>query len=94
MVDYNKIQLGIIEYFGDENQFEKLREEVEEFIQAVQNKDYENMVEEFVDVYNVLDQFKLKYKLEDDLIVKYRCEKILRTDKRKNEGYYERKISG
>lgn len=94
MTDYNKIQLEIIDYFGDENQFEKLREEVEEFIQAVKNKDYNNMVEEFGDVYNVLDQFKLKYELEDDLIVRHRCEKILRTNKRKNEGYYERKISG
>lgn len=94
MIDYNKIQLEIIDHFGDENQFIKLREEVEEFIQAVQNNDYNNMVEEFGDVYNILDQFKLKYELEDDLIVRHRCEKILRTNKRKNEGYYERKISG
>lgn len=97
----------ITTYFGVENQLEKLQEEINEFIEAVE--DYENflndddiewtkqmqckfkehIVEEMGDVLNVLEGFKGVYHINDELLKAHRYYKVIRTNVRNEDGYYE-----
>lgn len=82
----------IFEHFGQDNQIEKLREEVEEFIEAVITGDVEHITEEYADIIVVLHQFKEAYDLEDCDIKEKMLEKQLRTVKRIHNGYYKRSV--
>lgn len=97
----------ITTYFGVENQLGKLQEEINEFIEAVDDyEDYinsddiayskqtecklrEHMVEEMGDVLNVLEGFKGIYHINDELLKAHRYYKVIRTNVRNEDGYYE-----
>ena len=76
--------LKIFRHYGETHQREKLKEELNELIEAVDDND-EHMIEEIADVLNVIDQFVMaKHWTEDIYRVKF--EKVERQLKRiKNE---------
>ncbi|WP_129596073.1 MazG nucleotide pyrophosphohydrolase domain-containing protein [Anaerophilus nitritogenes] len=80
----------IFNYFGEANQIEKLKEEVEEFIQAVKNKDIDNMEEEIADIEVVLEQFARVFKLDKRKVKHIKRFKVQRTVNRIKRGYYKR----
>lgn len=76
--------LKIFNYYGETNQRKKLKEELNELIEAVDDND-EHFKEEIADVLNVIDQFIMaKGWAEDIYRIKY--EKVERQKRRiKNE---------
>lgn len=76
--------LKIYHHYGEANQRKKLKEELNELIEAIDDND-EHMKEEIADVLNVIDQFIMaKGWAEDVYRIKY--EKVERQKKRiKNE---------
>lgn len=76
--------LKIYHHYGEANQREKLKEELYELIEAVDDND-EHMIEEIADVLNVIDQFVMaKHWAEDIYRIKF--EKVERQKERiKNE---------
>ena len=72
--------LKIFNYYGEANQREKLKEELNELIEAVDDND-EHMKEEIADVLNVIDQFVIaKHWAEDIYRIKF--EKVERQKER------------
>lgn len=72
--------LKIYHHYGEANQREKLKEELYELIEAVDDND-EHMIEEIADVLNVIDQFVMaKHWAEDIYRIKY--EKVERQKRR------------
>ena len=63
------MDLKILLHFGLEHQLEKLKEEVNELIEAIEENDREHIIEETADVQNVLNQFKALYEITDDDLV-------------------------
>lgn len=76
--------LKIFNYYGEAHQREKLKEELNELIEAVDDND-EHFKEEIADVLNVIDQFIMaKHWAEDIYRIKF--EKVERQKRRiKNE---------
>ena len=63
------MDLKILLHFGLKHQLEKLKEEVNELIEAIEENDREHIIEETADVQNVLNQFKALYEITDfDLV--------------------------
>ena len=76
--------LKIFNYYGEANQREKLKEELYELIEAVDDND-EHMKEEIADVLNVIDQFVMAKGWGED-VYRIKFEKVERQKKRiKNE---------
>ena len=76
--------LKIYHHYGEANQREKLKEELYELIEAVDDND-EHMKEEIADVLNVIDQFIMAKGWGVD-IYRIKFEKVERQKKRiKNE---------
>ena len=76
--------LKIYHHYGEANQREKLKEELNELIEAVDDND-EHMKEEIADVLNVIDQFVMAKGWGVD-IYRIKYEKVERQKKRiKNE---------
>lgn len=63
------MDLKILLHFGLKHQLEKLKEEVNELIEAIEENDREHIIEETADVHNVLNQFKALYEITDDDLV-------------------------
>ena len=63
------MDLKILLHFGLKHQLEKLKEEVNELIEAIEENDREHIIEETADVQNVLNQFKALYEITDDDLV-------------------------
>lgn len=80
---------GIMDYFGEETQLEKLKEETEEFCEAVKGGDIKNIAEEYADLCVVLGQFWEKYSLQNQAIDVLADIKIARTYARMADGYYD-----
>lgn len=85
----NKLEY-IFNHFGIENQIEKLREEVEEFIEAVRSGDLLHMEEEAADVQLLMAQFKKVHRLDCNRIIDIEKVKAERTIGRIDDGYYEK----
>lgn len=81
----------IFNHFGRENQAEKLVEEANELLQAIQKGDEENFEEELADVLVVIGQFMITFDYLEDKLSKTVNEKVERTLKRIEEKYYEKK---
>lgn len=78
--------LKIFHHYGEANQREKLKEELNELIEAVDDND-EHFKEEIADVLNVIDQFIMaKGWAEDIYRIKY--EKVERQKRRIKENEY------
>ena len=76
--------LKIFNYYGETHQREKLKEELYELIEAVDDND-EHMKEEIADVLNVIDQFIMAKHWAED-IYKIKFAKVERQKERiKNE---------
>ena len=76
--------LKIFRHYGETNQRKKLKEELYELIEAVDDND-EHMKEEIADVLNVIDQFIMAKGWAED-IYRIKFEKVERQLKRiKNE---------
>lgn len=76
--------LKIYHHYGEANQREKLKEELYELIEAIDDND-EHMKEEIADVLNVIDQFVMAKGWGVD-VYKIKFEKVERQLKRiKNE---------
>lgn len=91
-------------YFGIETQIEKLKEEVNELIEAIRDfEDYdfekndikdimklrEHITEETADVLNVVDGLAGAYDINEDLLNISRQYKMIRTKLRNEAKYYE-----
>jgi len=81
--------LTIFNHFGEAPQIEKLREEVEEFIEAVLSGDKEHMEEEYADVMVCMTQFFYGKELDENNVLGITSSKVVRTIERINSGYYE-----
>ena len=76
--------LKIFRHYGETNQRKKLKEELNELIEAVDDND-EHMKEEIADVLNVIDQFIMAKGWGED-IYRIKFEKVERQKERiKNE---------
>ena len=84
------MDLKILLHFGLEHQLEKLKEEVDELIEAIKENNREHIIEETADVQNVLNQFKALYEITDFNLVPVMEFKRDRTINRIESGYYER----
>lgn len=86
----NEKLIHIIKYFGFPNQVLKLKEEIDEVIEAMEDIDKKHITEELADVLVVLNQFKLFFHIEDKDLIEMMEYKIDRTLDRIEEGYYEK----
>ena len=76
--------LKIFRHYGETNQRKKLKEELNELIEAVDDND-EHMIEEIADVLNVIDQFIMAKNWAED-VYRIKFEKVERQKERiKNE---------
>lgn len=76
--------LKIFRHYGEAHQLEKLKEELNELIEAVDDND-EHFKEEIADVLNVIDQFIMAKRWAED-VYRIKFEKVERQKKRiKNE---------
>lgn len=76
--------LKIFRHYGETHQREKLKEELNELIEAVDDND-EHMIEEIADVLNVIEQFVMAKNWAAD-IYRIKYEKVERQKERiKNE---------
>lgn len=95
MIDKTKDNLlEIFNYFGYEEQRNKLCEEFRElqdelfYIYELGN-DRENLLNEGIDTISLILQFLYDYGYTDELIINTLKDRVNRTIKRKNEGYYD-----
>lgn len=86
----NNPLLDIFNHFGEEAQLEKLKEEVNEFIEAVQSGDVAHMEEEYADVMVCMAQFMYGKGLSESIVLKTTTNKVFRTIERIGSGYYEK----
>lgn len=78
--------LKIYHHYGETHQREKLKEELNELIEAVDDND-EHFKEEIADVLNVIDQFVMAKGWGED-VYRFKYEKVERQLKRiKNETF-------
>ena len=95
MIDKTKDNLlEIFNYFGYKEQRNKLCEEFRElqdelfYIYELGN-DRENLLNEGIDTISLILQFLYDYGYTDELIINTLKDRVNRTIKRKNEGYYD-----
>lgn len=69
----------IIHHYGQDHQYLKLKEEQLELLQAIRNKDRENIIEELADNLVLCAQFAGEYKIGLEEILKVANDKIKRT---------------
>lgn len=84
MIDYtleNGLQLIRLKY-GRKETLEKCKEELQELIVALDNRDHENIHEEVADVYNILSHIKAYYNITDNEIIERQKYKVKRQLKR------------
>lgn len=79
----------IYNHFGEEAQLEKLREEVEELIEAIKEKDLQHITEEIADVYVVIAQIESIYGIDTNEVIEICETKMERTLERIKSGYYK-----
>lgn len=79
----------ILRYYGEKNQIEKTKEELEELIEALDENDFAHIVEEFADVMVMLNQIAIMYAIDTDIIenmMKYKIQRtLLRIREEKND---------
>lgn len=82
----------ILRYYGEKNQIEKTKEELEELIEALDENDFAHIVEEFADVMVMLNQIAIMYAMyaiDTDIIedmMKYKVRRtLLRIREEKND---------
>lgn len=80
----------IYNHFGREAQIEKLREEIEEFIEAIRSGDKAHAGEEAGDVLTVMAGFIFGEELNYDLVMGTPVFKMPRTLERMKSGYYDK----
>lgn len=90
--EQSKKLMKIYNHFGRDAQIKKLREEVEEFIGALQSGNMEHATEELADIAVVLSQFAILPEIEDDLFSSVFDYKLNRTISRIESGYYESEV--
>ena len=90
-MDQDKKLLKIYNHFGRDAQLEKLREEVEEFIEAVKSGNKEHAAEEAGDILTVLVGAVNGEELSTDIVIGTIGVKADRTLERMESGYYENK---
>lgn len=88
MIMKNKL-LKIYNHFGEEGQIEKLREEVEELIEAIKEGDEEHIKEEMADVLVIVNQIVYKKEMNEEELVEIFEQKVNRTLERIENKYYE-----
>lgn len=76
--------LKIYHHYGEANQREKLKEELNELIEAVDDND-EHFKEEIADVLNVIDQFIMAKGWGED-VYRIKFEKVERQKRRMKNG--------
>lgn len=81
--------LKIYNHFGEEGQIEKLREEVEELIEAIKEGDKEHIKEEMADVLVIVNQIVYKKEMNEEELVEIFEQKVNRTLERIETKYYE-----
>lgn len=81
--------LKIYNHFGQEKQLEKLREEVEELIEAIKEGDEEHIKEEMADVLVIVNQIRYKKEMNEEELVEIFEQKVNRTLERIENKYYE-----
>ena len=81
--------LKIYNHFGEEGQMEKLREEVEELIEAIKEGDEEHIKEEMADVLVIVNQIRYKKEMNEEELVEIFEQKVNRTLERIETKYYE-----
>lgn len=79
----------IAEHFGIENQKAKLKEEVGELLEAIDEGEIEHITEEFADVLVVMLGIMVHYGLRVERIYAVMQSKIKRTLYRIETGYYD-----
>lgn len=89
-MDQDKKLLKIYNHFGRDAQLEKLREEVEEFIEAVKSGNKEHAAEEAGDILTVLFGAVNGEELDVDTVIGTIGVKADRTLERMESGYYEK----
>ena len=87
--DYEKI----INYFGEENQMEKLKEECLELAKAINNGKIERIRSEVADVLNMINQFKIMQDENGNFINRLMMRKNKRTLERIKSKHYEKENS-
>lgn len=85
--------LKTFEYFGARTQRDKLCEEFRElqdelYIVHVFEGESDNLLNEGVDVISIILQFLYEYGYDDEDIIRVLKERVERTAKRRDEGYY------
>jgi len=81
--------IEIFETFGEEAQIEKLKEEVYEFILALQTGTHKEWTEEYADVLVVMTQFFIAKGLDTMEVQLTMAAKVDRTIDRIESGYYK-----
>lgn len=83
----------ITKTFGHDAQFigsnSKLAEEMNELLEAIESGNHEHILDEIADVETLLIQLKLHYGIDNFRIAKRIEEKVDRTLKRIESGYYK-----
>lgn len=70
----------ILRYYGEHNQIEKTKEELEELIEALDENNFAHIVEEFADVMVMLSQIAIIYAIDTDILedmMKYKIQRTL-----------------
>jgi len=85
--------LKTFEYFGARTQRDKLCEEFRElqdelYVIYELGDDNENLLNEATDVISIILQFLYEYGYDDDEIINTLKERVERTAKRRDDGYY------
>lgn len=81
--------LKIYNHFGEAAQIEKLREEVEELIEAIKEGDEEHIKEEMADVLVIVNQIRHKREMNEEELVEIFEQKVNRTLEQIESKYYE-----
>ena len=68
-VDFHESQEKIINYFGFQDRFIKLAEEMSELFKAIHLKDTENIKEEIADVYVVIYQMMIFFDFDEQMSI-------------------------
>jgi len=79
---FDRALLAIINHYGAARQAEKLVEEANELLEAIDSGNNERIEEEISDVQTVLDQFKLYYGVGKDRIKVVMLQKVERQHER------------
>jgi NTP pyrophosphatase (non-canonical NTP hydrolase) len=81
----------ILNHFGFENKLDKLKEETNELLEAIQEDDRQHTLEEMADVLIVIQQIAIYYGFTEEALGEMYENKINRTIKRIETGFYEKR---